>query len=381
VAKIEDVAQVVDGLWTIEGDRVRPVGVDEDSYDRLIAIGDTSWVDYEVTVPITIHQFYGDLNPGVGILVRWNGHGEDAEQPHYAHPFGGLGWYQKRPTSSVYRLYILGNGGGLIATDFSGRQLVLETEYIFKMRVETEPAGDSLYSFKVWEASEAEPTGWELSGYGNDLDPDEAHGSILLVAHRTDASFGDVTISPLVDIAPPVISDIQVTPGETTATITWTTNEGATSSVAYGTSASYELGVETDSALVTSHTITLSGLSPDTLYHYQITSVDGSSNGASSTDLTFTTDPAVGGHTLTVYVEGLGQVTKNPDLPTYSYNDEVELTATPNSGWRFDSWSGGLGSTSPVTVTITGNQVITATFVEQQSGTDYQIYLPIVTRN
>ncbi len=289
VTNIQDVAQVVDGLWTIEGDTVRPVGVDENSYDRLIAIGDTTWLDYEVTVPITIHQFFGDLDPGTGILVRWNGHGNDAQQPHYAHPLGGLGWFRKRPTSSVYRLNILGNGGIQIATDYSGRVLDLETPYIFKMRVETEAGGQSLYSFKVWEASESEPAGWDLSGYGNDLDPDEAHGSLMLVAHRTDASFGDVTITPLTDNTPPILSNIQVTPGETMATVTWTTNEPATSNVIYGQTPAYEIGLETDSALVTSHTISLTGLLSDTLHHYQVSSVDGSSNSASSTDLTFTT--------------------------------------------------------------------------------------------
>jgi hypothetical protein len=230
------VAQIVDGLWTVEGDHIRPVGADADSYDRLVAIGDVSWLDYEVTVPITIHTFFDSFenaDPGVGILVRWNGHGEDASQPHYAHPFGGLGWFRKPPEHAYYRLSILGNGGADIARDYSGRQLEPEVLYIFKMRVETLPGG-SFYSFKVWEASEPEPSDWYLSGYGNGIDPDEAHGSVLLVAHRADASFGDVTITPgPFDDTPPVISNVQVMPSETTAMITWTTDEPATSGVAW----------------------------------------------------------------------------------------------------------------------------------------------------
>jgi len=291
VTNIQDVAQIVDGLWTVEGDHIRPVGANEDSYDRLVAIGDVSWLDYEVTVPITIHNFFDSFekaDPGVGILVRWNGHGEDGLQPHYDHPFGGLGWFRKPPEHDYYRLSIMGNGGSDIAMDDGSRQLVVEVPYIFKIRVETLPGG-SFYSFKVWEASEPEPSGWDLSGYGNGIGPDEAHGSVLLVAHRTDASFGDVTITPgPFDDTPPMISDIRVTPGETTAMITWTTDEPATSRVDYGESPSYGNSVD-DSALVTEHVINLTGLISRTLYHYQITSEDGNGNATHSTDLTFTT--------------------------------------------------------------------------------------------
>jgi len=82
--------------------------------------------------------------------------------------------------------------------------------------------------------------------------------------------------------------NIQVTVGETWATVTWTTNEPATSSVAYGPTVAYGDSVE-DTALVTEHAITLTDLFQGTLYHYQITSADESGNPASSTDLTFRT--------------------------------------------------------------------------------------------
>ena len=90
------------------------------------------------------------------------------------------------------------------------------------------------------------------------------------------------------DTTPPVISNIQVVPGDTGATITWDTDEGATSRVDYGTTTAYGSSAS-DSTLVTSHTITLTGLDPGILYHYQVTSADGSANIASSSDRTFTT--------------------------------------------------------------------------------------------
>jgi len=338
VTDIQDVAQIVDGLWTVEGDHIRPVGADAASYDRLVAIGDVSWLDYEVTVPITIHTFFDSFekaDPGVGILVRWNGHGEDAYQPHYAHPFGGLGWFRKPPELGDYRLSILGNGGVDIATDYGARQLEEEVPYIFKIRVETLPGG-SFYSFKVWEASEPEPSDWYLSGYGNGIDPDEAHGSVLLVAHRTDASFGDVTITPgPFDDTPPVISDVQVMPSETTAMITWTTDEPATSRVDYGESSSYGDSVD-DSALVTEHAITLTGLISGTLYHYQITSVDGNDNATHSTDLTFRTT----------------------STPSSIVSDDFNTCGLDIALWEFiDPYEGELGE---ATLTMTGTHTYDA---------------------
>jgi hypothetical protein len=60
---------------------------------------------------------------------------------------------------------------------------------------------------------------------------------------------------------------------------------------------------------------------------------------------------------------GNGSVTKDPNQATYSYGDAVELTAIPDVGWSFDSWSGGLsGNTNPDTITIDGNETVTATF-------------------
>jgi Tfp pilus tip-associated adhesin PilY1 len=57
------------------------------------------------------------------------------------------------------------------------------------------------------------------------------------------------------------------------------------------------------------------------------------------------------------------RVTKSPAQPTYHYGDEVQLTANPQAGETFGSWSGDLaGSTNPGTITIDGNKAVTATF-------------------
>jgi len=58
-----------------------------------------------------------------------------------------------------------------------------------------------------------------------------------------------------------------------------------------------------------------------------------------------------------------GTVLKNPSQTTYNSGTTVELTATPNAGYTFTSWSGdATGTTSPLTVTMNANKNITANF-------------------
>jgi hypothetical protein len=72
------------------------------------------------------------------------------------------------------------------------------------------------------------------------------------------------------------------------AVITWTTDVAADSTVSYGTTASYG-STSTDPTLVTAHSITLSNLTADTLYHFAVASaVTGTST--TSGDNTFTTN-------------------------------------------------------------------------------------------
>jgi hypothetical protein len=82
--------------------------------------------------------------------------------------------------------------------------------------------------------------------------------------------------------------------------ITWATNEGATSQVWYGTSDNYGLSSTLDSTLVTTHTVSLAGLTDGTMYHYLVRSEDAAGDVASSNDQTFNTllsTPAILSHT------------------------------------------------------------------------------------
>jgi hypothetical protein len=77
----------------------------------------------------------------------------------------------------------------------------------------------------------------------------------------------------------------------TTATITWTTNENSSSIVEYGLTTSYgSTTTEADTgAGVTSHSVNLTGLDGCTTYHFRVKSNDVVSNLGTSSDSTFST--------------------------------------------------------------------------------------------
>ncbi|MCL7414248.1 MAG: Ig-like domain-containing protein, partial [ANME-2 cluster archaeon] len=195
VTNIQDSVQVVDGLWTKEPNSIRPSII---GYDRLVAMGDNTWEDYEVTVPITINeQFDSSLpwGPNVGIIMRWQGHYDrDGTQPRYGWwPLGALGVYIWDSQLKDYRLKIIGNDMKVIANDMSEKHLEVGVTYMFKMRAQT-INGNTYYSLKVWEQGSPEPLDWTVSGIG--VGGELKQGSLLLASHYVNASFGDVTIIP-----------------------------------------------------------------------------------------------------------------------------------------------------------------------------------------
>ncbi|WP_216688109.1 InlB B-repeat-containing protein [Hymenobacter siberiensis] len=94
----------------------------------------------------------------------------------------------------------------------------------------------------------------------------------------------------------------------------------------------------------------------------------GGGGGTAGTPLTlaFSVIDQAGGtsYTLTTSTVGTGTVTKSPNAASYASGSSVSLTATPGAGFAFSGWSGdATGSTNPLSVTMTANKFITATFV------------------
>lgn len=109
------------------------------------------------------------------------------------------------------------------------------------------------------------------------------------------ADYADVYVmtirTPSSDLTAPVLSaQSSGTPATTSATITWTTSEPATSQVEYGTSTFYGTGISAFSpTLTTSHSVNVTGLTAGTLYNYRIKSRDLNGNYALDSNRTFTT--------------------------------------------------------------------------------------------
>ncbi len=151
------------------------------------------------------------------------------------------------------------------------------------------------------------------------------------------------------DNTPPIISNIQVINiTVNSATITWDTNEASTSIVKYGLTESYELPDESSYLFVTSHSISLEGLDPGTLYNFQVGSIDDAGNAAYSENHNFTTAiiegdylymraipekrlPSEGNNSAVIHVRGYRSGTSNKIIDelittnNYGYDTSISL--------------------------------------------------------
>jgi chitodextrinase len=96
--------------------------------------------------------------------------------------------------------------------------------------------------------------------------------------------------TPAASVNPPVISGVttsNITPNA--AMISWTTDIPSSSQVLYGTTSSYTQSTTLDPTQTTSHSQTITGLTPNTTYHFGVQSTGSSNNTSTSQDNQFTT--------------------------------------------------------------------------------------------
>jgi len=87
------------------------------------------------------------------------------------------------------------------------------------------------------------------------------------------------------DITPPILSGVAVSGiTQSSATITWTTDEEATGQVEYGTTNDYGTVTPIIKALSKNHTVGLSGLKADTTYYFRVLSKDANENEVTDAD-------------------------------------------------------------------------------------------------
>ncbi len=105
-----------------------------------------------------------------------------------------------------------------------------------------------------------------------------------------------VTAVPVVDTIAPVISSTEINiNADKTVTISWNTNELATSNIFYSTISPLDINASTtklitDASLATKHSLMIPGLTSSTLYHFILKSADALNNVAISSEAAFTTN-------------------------------------------------------------------------------------------
>lgn len=178
-----------------------------------------------------------------------------------------------------------------------------------------------------------------------------SHGDTITATYY-DADDGSgspttVTDTATIDAQGPVISAVYSVPGSTGCTITWTTDENSDSTIRYGTTP--ELGLtKTDSTLTTSHSLKLTGLSPLTLYYFDVVSIDAVGNS--------TTDDNDGAHyqftTLEVAPILFVDDDEGDNYDTYFTN------ALNLNGYSYDIWNVANIGSSPTTSDMSPYSVV-----------------------
>ncbi len=208
VKNLQDVLQVVDGKWQISPNGIRPV---EMGYDRMLAVGDASWTNYEVLVPVTVHGVdptafndkQGGDHAGISVDMRWIGHSDD---PVKCSPSPSCGW---NPVGDFNKFFFKEDKNNYLGLKLTEKEqnfppVVYHFDpgdtYFFKADVLTTPQGNE-YRFKVWEkGKETEPATWMFDrtiAFDGSPEGNPLHGAFSLVAHHTDVTFGNISVTPL----------------------------------------------------------------------------------------------------------------------------------------------------------------------------------------
>lgn len=194
--------QVVDGEWGITPDGLQNKTI---GYDRAIAVGDTTWSDYEVEVEFILNGIATDslaygwpsMGAAIHVAVRWRGHEDwnDIYPRRGWSNFGALFSYETTGTKSRKLIWIYDQEEK--KSEKTGMPFNIETgeKYRLIAQVTSNDQRPSNYRMKLWKVGEIEPSDWEINTNGKT--GEIRNGSILLVAHHSIVTFIRITISPI----------------------------------------------------------------------------------------------------------------------------------------------------------------------------------------
>jgi hypothetical protein len=200
VTNLQHVVQVLDGKWELTPDGARVV---ESYYDRTLAFGDASWVDYEITAEVLFHDYTppydGAPNYNVthaAIALRWPGFDTDEHSPYRK-------WFPLGATCEIrlthdldscsFRILAGGRKRNLVADRY--HTLKLNEWYIMKARVVSLTDTSSVYNAKIWPKAKPEPEGWDIE-YVKEQE-EVFSGCGLVLAHHSVVTFGRISAVPV----------------------------------------------------------------------------------------------------------------------------------------------------------------------------------------
>ena len=197
VSDLQDVVQVVDGLWTIESNGLR---IAEPGYDRIVSLGDNSWDSYEVNLTMTVNQIQGHPTgvngQGFGFGWLWDGHTDDPVpgfQPKAGWNPLATAFYRGEEGAEEFRLYTYPKWGDI--DDRANYVFEEGSKYNFTVRIEQTNDFDYTYSTKVWEEGTTEPANWLIQA--TEIFSEPVTGSFVLIAHYWDVTYGNITVTEI----------------------------------------------------------------------------------------------------------------------------------------------------------------------------------------
>ncbi|KAA3618380.1 MAG: T9SS C-terminal target domain-containing protein [Calditrichaeota bacterium] len=255
-------------------------------------------------------------------------------------------WYRfynyRSGDTGPYKLYVQWRKNGAVGGLDVATGVDFQSNFYLRIRSENQQVYFE-YSFdnSTWELAYDEP--FSLPGYSL-----STPHFIEISAYSTPSNgewlvddFAIENISTAADTTAPQIQNLVATPTVTEASLSWETDEPATSSISWGETSAYGNSADASITLLNSHQITLTGLLPETTYHFQITATDAAGNQSLSSDFSFTTDaePISNGITddfnsggIDPAIWGLGNSTGNQ---TYVSAGELHLASSSKSGWLY----------------------------------------------
>jgi hypothetical protein len=194
---LTDLVQVYDGHWAVSNAGIRPIQI---GYDRIVGFGDINWRNYEISVEVVLNFFdtravieqFPSNRAAFGIGLRWQGHDDwgDVIPRRGYFPFGALVFLDWNNNFEIFRIVPPAERHHTVRCK---KVLELGRRYMLRARVESGFVRDSMYYAKLWPVGSAEPLDWDLQAPG--LPGGLEKGSIQLIAHNTDVTFGNVDVT------------------------------------------------------------------------------------------------------------------------------------------------------------------------------------------